>query len=120
MLSVAKAIKDRRLNQTITVRRSTGSFQIGGWSEGNPVVVNMKAVVSVMNAKELQQLPEADRIIGAMIFHTLDELYVTHNGTSKGTSDKITWRGEEYKIINVKKYADFGYYAAIGQRITGD
>ena len=120
MLNLSKAIKNRRINQTITVARSTGQFVIGGWEENSPINVTMKAVVSVVNAKELQQLPEGDRVIGAMVFHTVQELFVTHNDSSKGTSDKIQWRGDWFKILNVKKYADYGFYTAIGVRIEGD
>jgi hypothetical protein len=64
-------------------------------------------------------IPEGDRIQGAMTFHSTEALYVTRIGNASGTSDKILWRGEYYKLVSVYPEVDWGYYKAVGTRIKG-
>jgi hypothetical protein len=120
MISLKLAILNRDRLQSFTVYRSSGDWDDNGrWTENAPTQIVMKGVVSVANQKELNQYPEGDRIKGAMVFHTIDPLYPTRTGTDKGTSDKIMWDGEYYRLANVWPYKDYGYYKAIGFRIKG-
>jgi len=121
MINVAEVINDSDFVQTFTVYRSTGAFDLGGWKEGNATTLTMVGVVSVANAKELMQIPEADRVMGTMIFHSAQELFVTHNSNSTpGTSDQILWNGERYKVIGCFPYRDYGYWKSMAVRMAGD
>ena len=120
MINIREMISDPDFAQTFTVYRSTGFFVKGLWTEGTPTQIPMLGVVNVANAKELAQYPEGDRIKGGMIFHTTEELFVTRNDSSPGTSDKILWRGNLYKIYQVSAYVDYGYYKVMADRETGD
>ena len=121
MINLRNVILNRDLNRKkFTVIRSTGGSWVDGeWTEGTPTEIEMQGIVSVANERELNMVAEGDRIKGAMVFHTIYEIFVTRTGNNKGTSDKIVWRGEEYKISNVAPYVDYGYYKGIGVRIKG-
>jgi len=119
VINVSEVITDPDFAQTFTVYRSTGSFVDGVWTENTPRAIKMLGVVTVSSQKELDMVAEGDRIRGAMTFHSVCPLYPTRVGTAQGTSDKIMWRGEYYKIQSVYPEVDWGYYKAIGTRIKG-
>ena len=81
--------------------------------------LTMTGVVTVPDEKELEQMPEADRVKGIMAFYATQALYITHADGTPGTSDKILWRGDYYRLTNCRNYADYGYWKAIGVRIEG-
>ena len=120
MINLADIVIDLDLAQEFVVYRSTGSFVKGRWVESASEQIKMTGVVSVMSQRELAFMPEGDRVSGAMVFHTNRELFVTRAGTEPGTSDKIMWRGEFYKLFNVFPYSDYGYYKAVGERMKGN
>lgn len=120
VIQLGDIVLDPDFAQQFTVYRSTGDWVKGKWTESTPEQITMTGVISVMNEKELQAMPEGDKVKGAMVFHTTQELFVTRNGTEKGTSDKIYWRGDYYRLFNIAPYADYGYFRAAGERITGN
>lgn len=120
MISLDEIIEDPDFAQPFYVYRSTGSFIDGVWTESTPKRIQMYGVIVVANARELRMVPEGDRIQGAMDFYSLSPLYVTRTGQSQGTSDKILWRGDYYKLLSVRNWIDFGFYSATGERIAGD
>ena len=127
VINVSEVITDPDLAQAYTIVRSVGSFVKGVWTEGTPTSISVVGTISVASNKELRQLPEGDRIQGAMVFHSTEQIYTTRVGagtgrraTTSGISDKILWRGDYYKVLNVSPYVDYGYYKAIGERIAGD
>jgi hypothetical protein len=121
MHNLSRVITSSRLNsQTITVERSSGSFDIDGvWVENTPETITMSAIVTVMNERELAQMPEGDRVKSAMKFATTDPVYTTRVGNAPGTSDKVYWKGDWYKIFQVGQWVDYGFYTSAGERIAG-
>jgi len=113
-------VQNLDMSQNFTVYRSSGSWVKGRWTEGGSILKEMRGVISVANQKELNALPEGDRIKGGMIFHSTEELFTTRTGTDMGTSDKILWNGEYYRMYNVWPYKDYGFWKAIGARIKGE
>lgn len=109
-------------SQTFEVFRSYGDFGEGGWVEAptSPSSFMLQGIVLPASEKELRQLPEGDRVLGAMVFYSQEQLFVTHNGEYKGLSDQVVWRGERYKILQSMPYIDYGFYVSTGQRIVGD
>lgn len=123
MINLSRVIRAPRFKQSFNVYRSTGHFGRGGWIEDvqNPPSFTMSGVIYPSSEQEIQQVPEADRIQGMMTFVTNDPLYVTRKGdTESGTSDKAEWRGELYRILSSFPYGDYGFYMAIGARISGE
>lgn len=119
MINVSEIITDPDFAQNFIVYRSTGSFVDGVWTENTPKAIKMLGVVTVSSQRELDMVAEGDRIKGAMTFHTICPIYVTRVGTTAGTSDKILWRGEYYKLANVYPEVDWGYWKGVGVRIKG-
>ncbi len=105
-----------------TIYRSSGQFALGGWQEGTPVQITVTdGCVLPISSKDIQQLPEADRITESMAFYAKQILYVTRNDASNpGTSDQIVYQGVRYRIARVMNYMAFGYCKAIGVRMSGD
>lgn len=125
MIDVSEIINDHDFSQKFTVVRTTGSFVKGLWTEETSTEIEMWGTVTNPTPNDINQTPEGDRILGAMVFHTKQPLYVTRSGAGTRRdptmiSDKIIWRGEYYKLSGVSVYADYGYYRAVGVRIKGD
>jgi hypothetical protein len=123
MINMARTVNSQFISsQPFEVFRSFGDFGEGGWIETvqSPLSFTAWGVLVPASEKELRQLPEGDRILGALSITTTTELFVTRNGEYKGTSDKVQWKGELYKIVQLMPYSDYGFYKALGQRITGD
>jgi hypothetical protein len=104
--------------QQIKVYRSEGSFIKGKWTEipQTPAYIIIKGIVYPSTEKELHQLPEGDRITAAITFLTTVKLYTTHAEISpkvSGTSDRLEWNEEKYKIINLLPWKDYGFYASM-------
>lgn len=123
MISVSELITDPDFVQQIAVQRNTGSFVLGGY-QTTPTSMSMPGAVTVAKDQDLETVTEGDRITGAMAFYTLQELFETAvQGGMQGTSqisDVITWRGQQYRIVDVKPYVDYGYWKSIGVRMSGE
>jgi hypothetical protein len=120
MIDVEDVIEDDDLAQDYIIYRSTGSFVGGRWIEGTPVQVEACGTIYVAKEKDLVQVPEADRVSGAMVFYNQAVIYLTRNTPSKGISDKIYWDENYWKVVSVGPYKDYGFYKAIAERITGN
>lgn len=123
MIDVSSVVLDPRFAQTFTVKRYTdGKWEAGRWVQ-TPDVIKITGIISIANAKQIEFIPEGDRIGGEIAIHTTVPLYNSRNGTETkkgGTSDIVIWHDDEYKIYQVNEYSDYGYYFAIGQRMASD
>ena len=123
MIDVSSTILDPHFAQTFTVKRYTnGKWEAGRWVQ-EPTEIKIVGTISIANAKQIEFIPEGDRIGGEIAIHTTVPLYNSRNGTDTskgGTSDIVIWHDDEYKIYQVNEYSDYGYYFAIGQRMASD
>lgn len=121
MIDVSEVITDPDFAQTYTIYRQTGGQWVNGrWVDGE-VAFSVTGVVTPPNAKELEQVPEGDRVTGLMCFYATVPLYITRvDETDTGTSDQIEWRGDRYRLIQIFNYGDYGYYKALGQYMTSE
>lgn len=119
MINVGEIINDPDLCQSFTVSRSSGQFGAGGWMENAPTSLTLLGVITPSTADELQQVPEGDRVTGAMTFYSTVILFETHDDSQSGTSDILTWRGQKYRIVRVFPYEDYGYNKAVAVRMQG-
>lgn len=89
------------------------------WNKGElaqtETKLNVEGIVLPSSSKDIDMLPEADRIHGLKSFFT-DECVFTLTDTEK-TSDICIYRGRKYKLLQVFDYSDNGYYKAIGTMI---
>lgn len=133
MINLAVVVSSPLLSQTFTVQRSTGKFELGGWKT-TPTNIQQSGVVSVATDQDLQMITEGDRVTGAMVFHSVARIYETQLDGGAGqspygtggagvstqfVSDQISWRGQLYRILKLAPYADYGYWRAIGVRMSG-
>lgn len=104
------------------ISRSSGSF-VKGRFVNVPSAIDFYGIVQPASPEELDIVPEADRVKGAMTFHSQQVLYETHTDgqpdVAQGISDIMTWRSQRYKLVKVFPWEDFGYYKAIGVRMSG-
>ena len=104
--------------QPLMILRSNGQFGLGGWKD-QTIEISAYGVLTVASAETLQQIPEGDRVTGAMEFNCSQPLYQTSE-QKPGLSDKIRWRGQLYKIIVLSPWEDFGFCQAVLVRMAGN
>lgn len=118
MINVGELITDPDFAQPLTIQRSSGQFAAGGF-QNTPATVATSGVVVVANEEDLDQIGEGDRVVGAMEFYTVIPIYETRTGATEGLSDVIAWNGQQYRLAKVWPWRDYGYYRAIGIRMSG-
>lgn len=124
MINVSKTVNDPRFSQKFKVLRKSGEW-IRGRFEESEKEISMIGVITPSKPKEIEMIPEGDRVGGEITIHTTRKLYTTRSIESEtennqGTSDVIEWQGERYKIYSVNDYSQYGYYQAIGMRLVSD
>ncbi|WP_297428654.1 hypothetical protein [Clostridium sp.] len=127
MIDVSSIILDPSFAQPFSVFRKTGDWQPNGEFTTTETEIKMFGVISIANAKQIEFIPEGDRIGGEIAIHTTQILYNSRSADETqtpikeaGLSDEIEWHGDRYKIYQVNEYSDYGYYFAIGQRKASD
>lgn len=116
LLNVADVILDPLFVQSFGVKRQSGAWTKGAWVPGTVSNLTLTGTIIPASPKDIDQIPEGDRITGMMAFYTTAETFVTR---STGTSDVLTWNGEDYKVMLVNPYSDYGYYKALAVRMKG-
>jgi hypothetical protein len=118
MIEVTDVCNAPELAQDYTIQRSAGSWVDGVWQSATTDVAGF-GVISVAKPKDLQMIPEGDKITSAMVFHSELPIYTTHeNGDGQGgSSDILIWRGNRFRVIQVAEYVDYGFFRAIATRL---
>lgn len=103
---------------TFIVHRSSGTFVEGKWTENATRQIPMKGTALPTDSRDIDQLPEGDRIKESRTFYTTERLYVTHaDGVSAGTSDRVEFDGKLWRLMQVRDFTRFGYNKGVGVRI---
>lgn len=122
MIDVSELMSDPDFAQSYIGYRKTGNWIEGVFTETESVI-NFYGPITVANTKDINMLPEGDRVIGLMVFYTTSDnpfLITRNKDGSLGTSDQPVWENERYKIMQVFPYNNYGYMKAIGTRMAGD
>jgi hypothetical protein len=120
MIDLSSAVIDPRFAQTFPVFRKTGDWEKGRFEE-TETEIKITGTISIASAKQIEFIPEGDRIGGEIAIHTVEPLFTSRDkDNTSGTADQILWHDERYKIYAVKPYSDYGYYFAIGQRLDSN
>lgn len=114
MINVAELIHDPDFCTKFKRVRQIGSKVGGRWVVEREDTKTITGVVSGVNSKDLEILPEGDRVKELKTFYALDELRVTGNNA---TSDICEYKDSRYKLIQGFDYSDYGYYKAIGIKL---
>lgn len=113
-------VNDPDLAEPFIIERSSGGqFVSGGWSE-DTTEISVFGVVTVATEKQLESLPEADRVHGIRAFFLQCPIYVTSEERG-GTSDILVWNGVNYRVLQVAQFQNRGgFYCALAARMTGN
>jgi hypothetical protein len=123
--SMADIVNDPDFAEPFTIQRdSGGSWQAGVWLP-NRVTVQGFGVVQPSTPKELDQIPEGDRVKGMKSFHSSAVLYETRglNQDNTGLSDIIVYPPNsdiQWRVVSILPWENYGYYLAIAARMAGE
>lgn len=127
MINLAEVVNDPDFAQAFSIARSQGGeFDDSGVWQDVTVDVAMYGVIQPATAKELLQVPEGDRVKEVKSFHSSQQMFLTRTtevlDPNAAISDLVTWSttGEQYRLVKLYPWQDFGYYKALGVRISGE
>jgi hypothetical protein len=117
--SIAEVVDDPDFAQSFTITRSQGGkFVLGRWTNAT-VDIPMWGSIQPPDPEELEMIPEGDRIVAAIAVHCTQRIYETNTNQTNGISDLVLWHGENYRVLKVYPWNDYGYWKAIAARISG-
>ena len=115
---LSEVADDSEMAESWSIIRSAGAFGAGGWIQQS-TTIPAYGVVTVAEAKDLEMVPEGDRVTEIRAFYTTQQLFVT-NAQNNQTSDVLVWQGTKYRIIKEPDYNNRGYWKALATRMLGD
>ena len=118
MIEVIEVLNDPDLCSSWTVQRNYGQYAAGGWQTTKVTTIQAYGAVRNLQGRQIEMVPEADRVHELMTFRSTTPMYVT-DAAQGITSDIITWQGSQYRVSAVKQYQEQGYVLAIGARLAG-
>ena len=119
-ISLTRVANSPAFAQAYTVNRSTGQFEQGGYVS-TTVPIPFYGIIQPISEQDLLQVPEGDRVTGMLGFISEQPMYRTRvEGSTSGIGDTITWRGQEYRVVAVVLWRDFGFSKALAARLSGE
>ncbi|MBX4266541.1 hypothetical protein [Clostridium estertheticum] len=124
MINVERVVNGRN-SQPFIVYRKSGSWVAGRWVQTEEPIP-LTGTITVAKEKDLQQVPEGDRVGGEIAVYCTKALYTTRaaddpiTSTKPGTSDEVLWQGERYRLFTLSPYMDYGYYKGVGIRMASN
>jgi hypothetical protein len=116
MIDVSQIVNTPEFAQDYTILRSAGSWLNGVWILTTTPLAGF-GVVSIAEPNDVMMNEAGDIIKGEMVFHSDTPIFTT-SALQGRSSDIITWNGTNYRILQVGPYRDYGYYRAVGVRMT--
>jgi hypothetical protein len=119
-ISLTRVANSPAFAQEYTVNRSTGQFEQGGYISST-TAIPFWGIVQPATEEDLLQVPEGDRSTGMMNFISEQPMYKTYvAGSASGIGDTVTWNEQEYRVVIVLPWKDFGFNKAIAARLSGE
>jgi hypothetical protein len=116
--SYQDAINNSDIAEPFIILRNPGAQKLGGWAAGAQLSIKAYGTVSVASPKQLNALPEADRITGTRVFVSTTPMYVSSEDLGI-TSDQLQWKGDLYRVMFVSDRSNRGFYSAVATRMAG-
>lgn len=126
-LNIGELCDDPLFAQSFTLIRNGGSRVEGHWIESKQYITAY-GVIDPMNTKDVTLSPEGNQTKGEITIYSTIPLYTSNeteisyfpvvegSGVTLGTPDEIVYKAQEYKVMSVEDYSDFGYYKAVAIR----
>ena len=122
-MDLSFAVNSPLLAENFTVMRSNGgSFGAGGWRDNYTTLAYYGVITPNGDPKEVEAIPEADRIHGVITINCELPLFVTRASGADGgpaTSDIVQWNGDNYRVMKTHDYRSRGFWWAIAVRMAG-
>ena len=119
-ISLTRVANSPAFAQAYTVNRSAGTFQQGGYVSVT-TAISFWGIVQPATEEDLAQVPEGDRSTGMMGFISEQPMYKTRaQGSASGLGDTILWNSQEYRVVVVIPWKDWGFSKAIAARLSGE
>lgn len=120
LIQVSEVVNDPDLAQPFTILRSVGSWLNGVW-QSTQTSIQSYGVIADPSDRELEMIPEGDRVKGAKVFWSSTPIYGTHaTEGAGGSSDILVWHGLNFRVLHVFQYQDYGVYRAVAVRMKAD
>lgn len=117
--SIADVVNDPDFAQNFTITRSQGGqFKLGRWQNATTSVAAWGSI-QPPNPEELEQVPEGDRVLGLIAIHSSQPIYETNVELTNGISDIVIWHNQNYRVVKVFPWQDYGYWKALATRMSG-
>lgn len=119
--SIADVVNDPDFAQSFVItRKENGGWYLGRWQD-TAVSVPMWGSIQPANPEELEQIPEADRVTGILTIHSTQPIYETNvTPMFTGRSDIVNWNNQQYRVLKVYPWSDYGFFKAIAVRMSGE
>jgi hypothetical protein len=117
--SIAQVVNDPAFAQSFTITRSKGGqFKLGRWINATQTVASWGSI-QPPSPEELEMVPEGDRVTGMIVIHSSQPIYETNVNLTNGISDLVTWHDNQYRVMKVLPWQDYGYWKALAVRMSG-
>lgn len=119
MINVQEIVTDPDFGQGFTILRSTGSY-LNGIFQSSTVTLQAYGTITPAEPRDLKEIPEADIVTGAMVFHSPVPIFATRSNPQggQGASDILSWRGFQWRVLKIGEYLDWGFWRAIATRLS--
>ena len=121
MIDLSELLTDPDFSEPISIARTNVSWLLSGEKPTTSITIPAIAIVTPTSAEDVQQLPEGDRVSGAMTFRSTTVLQMAYENGATGSTeaDIVTWRGQPWKIVYVWPWNSFGVPKAVGVLVSG-
>ena len=121
MINISEIVNDPDFAQSFSLVRSSGTWTLGRFVSTS-TTLSRYGVILPMTTKEITQLATGDALQGYIKVYCVDNIYTTRldtAGDAGGLSDEVVWQGDNYKVLAVQQFSDFGYWQASCVRKRG-
>lgn len=123
LIDISELLVDPDFATHFKILRTTGVWKGGRFILDSPEELSFYGPVQPPSVKEMEILPEGERLQGIMCFWVKGkDVFLTRDLTADskaGISDQFLWRGNHYKIIQIMPWSDYGWVKAFGVRMEG-
>lgn len=95
------------------VLRRTGEWDGGRFRVKTSETIEGTGIMVPPSAEQLATFPEGERRKGIVAIYTKTILHLTEG---EDIADDVTWMGEQYKVIRVDRWDEYGYCIAYAQK----
>lgn len=114
MPDVTSLLLDHDLGaQRFNVKRRTGTWTGGRMIVSDTQIIQAIGIMQPPSPETLRTFPEGERREGIVAIYTQTLLHLSEGDD---IADDVTWLGEQYKVIRVERWDQYGFCVAYAQK----